>query len=108
MLKKLSYTFDQLNETKNIDNLQVLLLEDDYYLFPDTIYTLRKLTEKASNDYNVISLGFNQRYKYVETYLAELYFISNWDSAYHNTGMVLNRLQWKMIKNCINVCIIKI
>ena len=92
-----------MNETKNIDNLQILLLEDDYYLFPDAIHTLRKLSEKISNDYNVISLGFNQKYKYVETYLSELYFIANFNSGYHNTGLVLNRFQWKMIKDCIDV-----
>lgn len=64
---------------------------------------MRKLSEKISNDYNVISLGFNQRDKFVETYLSELYFIANFNSAYHNTGLVLNRFQWKMIQDCIDV-----
>jgi hypothetical protein len=39
----------------------------------------------------------------VETYLSELYFTANFNSAYHNTGLVLNRFQWKMIKECIDV-----
>jgi hypothetical protein len=43
---KLSYVFEMFNETKNIDNLHVLLLEEDYYLMPDSIHVLRKLSEK--------------------------------------------------------------
>ena len=43
---KLSFVFEKLNETKNLENLHVLLLEEDYYLMPDSIHVLRKLSEK--------------------------------------------------------------
>lgn len=29
-----------------MENLHVLLLEEDYYMMPDAIHVLRKLTEK--------------------------------------------------------------
>ena len=43
---KLGYTFEQLNETRSLKNLHVLLLEEDHYLMPDSIHVLRKLSEK--------------------------------------------------------------
>ena len=43
---KLSFVFEKLNETKHLENLHVLLLEEDYYLMPDSIHVLRKLSEK--------------------------------------------------------------
>jgi alpha-1,6-mannosyl-glycoprotein beta-1,2-N-acetylglucosaminyltransferase len=43
---KLSYIFEKFHLTKNMQNLNVLLLEEDYYLMPDTLYTLNKLKQK--------------------------------------------------------------
>jgi hypothetical protein len=43
---QISFIFDKLNETRLINNLHVLLLEEDHYLLPDSIHVLRKLSEK--------------------------------------------------------------
>lgn len=38
--------FETLKETKQIKNLQILLIEEDHFLVPDAIFMLRKLNEK--------------------------------------------------------------
>ena len=54
---KLSYVFERLNETKNLENLHVLLLEEDYYLMPDSIHVLRMLIETQTSFMDIISLS---------------------------------------------------
>ncbi len=55
---KMSYVFEKLNATGELNDLQVLLLEEDHYLMPDAIHILRKLSEKILSDIDVVSLGF--------------------------------------------------
>ena len=40
---KLGFVFEKINLVKGKENLQVLLLEDDYYVMPDSIHVLRQL-----------------------------------------------------------------
>ena len=46
---KLGFVFEQFNETLALDNLHVLLLEEDHYLFPDALHSLKILAEKYFN-----------------------------------------------------------
>ncbi len=43
---KLSFAFQNLNIANNYENISVLLLEEDYYLMPDTLDVLNKLINK--------------------------------------------------------------
>jgi len=54
---KLGFVFEKLAVVKEIENLQILLLEEDYYLMPDSIHVLRKLSEKILSDIDVVSLA---------------------------------------------------
>ena len=104
-LWKLSFVFEKLYETKSLTNLHVLLLEDDYYLMPDSIHVLRKLSEFIMSDIDVVSLGiFEKRHKQL-TDMNSLNFYSKsiWHSSNHNTGLLIARTQWKMLKACSNV-----
>lgn len=38
--------FDKLEITKNLKNLHILLLEEDHYVFQDSIHIMRKLTQE--------------------------------------------------------------
>ena len=49
----MAFVFEKLKVTKQLNNLQILLLEEDYYLFPDSIHVLRKLSEKILSDIDV-------------------------------------------------------
>ena len=104
-LWKLSFVFEKLRETKNLDNLHVLLLEDDYYLMPDSIHVLRKLSEFILSDIDVVSLGiFEKRHKQsIEMDSLNVYSKAIWHSSYHNTGLLLSRVHWNMLKACSNV-----
>lgn len=54
---KLGFVFEELGAVREIDNLQILLLEEDHYLMPDAIHVLRKLSEKILSDIDVVSLA---------------------------------------------------
>lgn len=46
LINQLAFMFETLKETKQIKNLQILLIEEDHFLVPDAIFMLRKLNEK--------------------------------------------------------------
>lgn len=100
---KLGYTFEQLNETRDLNNLHVLLLEEDYFLFPDAIHTLRKLSERILSDIDVVSLAvFEKNKQNLDMKNFNRYSKAIWHSSTHNTGLMLSRAQWKMLKDCLN------
>jgi hypothetical protein len=91
-----------------LKDLKILLLEEDYYVQKDAIYTLRKLSEKISSHFEVVSLSVNldkpkQYLSYLYSFSPNLYYDAFWDSQYHNTGLVLSRAQWNIIKSCSQV-----
>lgn len=55
--------FDKLKETSRMNDLHVVLLEEDHFLFPDALYTLRKLGEKIQSDIDVVSLAHFEKSK---------------------------------------------
>ena len=87
-----------------MEDLHVLLLEDDYYLLPDTIHVLRKLSDLRLSDIDVVSLGvFEKRHKQnTDMNSLNIYAKSIWYSSNHNTGLLLSRTQWNMLKACSN------
>ncbi|RMZ97683.1 alpha-1-6-mannosyl-glyco 2-beta-N-acetylglucosaminyltransferase [Brachionus plicatilis] len=100
---KLAFIFDRLNETKLLDNLHILMLEEDHYLLPDSIHVLHKLSEKILSDIDVVSLAIFDRSKQnLEMNNLKKYAKGYWHSSKHNTGLMLSRTQWKMIKDCSN------
>lgn len=93
-----------MNETRDLENLQVLLLEEDYFLFPDAIHTLRKLSEKCLSDIDVVSLAvFDKQKQNLDIKFVKRYSKAIWHSSASNTGLMIGRAQWKMIKDCLNV-----
>lgn len=93
-----------MNETRNLNNLQVLLLEEDYFLFPDAIHVLRKLSEKILSDIDVVSLAlFDKLKQNLVMKNFNKYSKAIWHTSSHNTGLMIGRAQWKMIKDCLNV-----
>lgn len=100
---KLGFVFEQLNVTKGMRNLQILLLEEDYYLMPDAIHVLRKLAQKQLSDIDVVSLAHIQKLvQDLEFNKLSLYAKAIWHTSHHNTGIMLGRKQWDMLTNCIN------
>lgn len=100
---KISFVFEKLIQTKDLENLKVLLLEEDYYLMPDSLYVIEKLSEKIQSDVDVVSLAYlNKLVQNLEFKNLNLYNKGMWLTSHHNTGLILARTQWKMIKNCLN------
>jgi len=100
---KLSFVFEKLKFTKNLDDLQILLLEEDYFLMPDSIHVLRKLSEKILSDIDVVSLAYIEKLvQNLEFKKTKKYSKGIWHSSHHNTGLMLGRTQWNMLKNCLN------
>ncbi|CAF0703818.1 unnamed protein product [Brachionus calyciflorus] len=100
---KLSFIFEKLNETRLLENLHVLILEEDYYLLPDSIHALRKLSEIILSDIDVVSLAIFERNKQnLEMKNLNKFGKAYWHTTSHNTGLMLSRTQWKMIKDCSN------
>lgn len=55
--------FEHLRVVKNVKNLNVLLLEEDYYLLPDSIHVLRKLTQKYDLElFPILNLILNLKF----------------------------------------------
>ena len=73
-------------------------------MFPDAIHTLRKLSEKCLSDIDVVSLAvFDKQKQNLDIKLVKRYSKAIWHSSAHNTGLMIGRAQWKMIKDCLNV-----
>jgi alpha-1,6-mannosyl-glycoprotein beta-1,2-N-acetylglucosaminyltransferase len=95
--------FEQLNETRDMKNLHVLLLEEDHFLFPDSIHVLRKLSEKILSDIDVVSLAHFEKLKQnLDPARLNRYSKAIWHTSMHNTGLLLSRRQFKQIKDCSN------
>ncbi|XP_059157422.1 alpha-1,6-mannosyl-glycoprotein 2-beta-N-acetylglucosaminyltransferase-like isoform X2 [Physella acuta] len=100
---KLHHLFEDLVLMKNYEG-NVMLLEDDYYLSEDIIFSthmLRGLRERECPDCRMLVLGNydkNQNYD-SNGAKAERAF---WVSSKHNMGMTFNRSVWLEIKKCIN------
>lgn len=102
-LWKLGYVFEKVTDLKNIKDLQVLLLEEDYYLMPDAIHVLRKLSEKIKSDIDVVSLAHIVKLQQDLTFKKlNKYAKAIWHTNHHNTGLMLGRTQWIMFKDCLN------
>lgn len=100
---KISYVFERLKVTKNLENLQILLLEEDHYLMPDSIYMLRKLSEKILSDIDVVSLAhIDKLVQDLKFDKIDMYAKAIWHTSHHNTGLMLGRVQWRMLKDCSN------
>ncbi|XP_070490498.1 alpha-1,6-mannosyl-glycoprotein 2-beta-N-acetylglucosaminyltransferase-like [Chironomus tepperi] len=98
---KLNRIFDELNVTRTLSDMQLLLLEEDYMIAPDFLYILRqmrKLSKRKCSFCNILSLG-----TYIESTNYDSYNkveISPWLTSKHNMGMSLNRTTWNDIKSC--------
>lgn len=100
----MAFVFEKLKVTKQLNNLQILLLEEDYYLFPDSIHVLRKLSEKILSDIDVVSLAVFEKLKQnLNMKNFNKYSKAYWHSQSHNTGLMIGRKQWQMVKECLSV-----
>lgn len=103
---KLGFVFEKVEVLKRVD-FEVLLLEEDYFLMPDSIHLLHILSEKMTSEFDLVSLGaWDTRPKLNQVLSfkgANTYKKSKWYSINHNTGMVVRSAHWQMIKNCLNI-----
>lgn len=75
---------------------------------PDSIHVLRKLAEKILSDIDVVSLAvFDKMKQNLDIKNFHKYGKAIWHSSSHNTGLMLGRAQWNMIKDCLNVKLIR-
>ena len=102
-LWKLSFIFDHLIYTKRIKNLNVLLLEEDFYVFPDILHVFNLLKQKFKNDsQSIISLS--------DTYIDHTKpDFQNSSNAYSicrkhlcTSAMIFTRNLWRSLKLNIN------
>jgi len=98
---KLNFLFEQIRYLSD-KNFDVLLLEEDYFLMPDSLYLIHKLKEKVRSPLDIISLGFFKKQKQETDYKGNGRFFSRavWHSGFHNTGMVINTAIWNALKGC--------
>ncbi|CAH1730639.1 unnamed protein product [Chironomus riparius] len=98
---KLNRIFDELNVTRSLSDMQLLLLEEDYMIAPDFLHILsqmQSLSKRKCSYCNILSLG-----TYIESTNYDSYNkveISPWLTSKHNMGMSLNRTTWNDIKSC--------
>ncbi len=100
---KISYIFDELIYTKNIENLNVLLLEEDFFVFPDALHVLKILKNKVSNkSVEIISLSDT----YIDQTKPDFYNSSNYYSKCINhlctSAIVFTRYLWKLLRSNAN------
>ncbi|XP_012945137.1 alpha-1,6-mannosyl-glycoprotein 2-beta-N-acetylglucosaminyltransferase [Aplysia californica] len=100
---KLQHVFEGINLLRDYEG-EVMLLEDDYYLSEDIIFSthmLRGLKERECPDCRMLVLGNydkNQNYAINGAKVERAY----WISSKHNMGMTFNRSVWQDIKTCAN------
>lgn len=100
---KLSFVFEKLEFVNRLKNLQILLLEEDHYLMPDAIHVLRKLSENILSDIDVVSLAHIEKLQQNLAFQKlDKYAKAIWHTSHHNTGLMLGRAQWNMLKDCLN------
>lgn len=98
---KLNRIFDELTITRNLSDMQLVLLEEDYMIAPDFIYILREMRSLASKKCsycNILSLGTYAESTNIDSF--NKVEISPWLTSKHNMGMSLNRTTWNEIKSC--------
>uniref|UniRef100_A0A1B6MJU3 Alpha-1,6-mannosyl-glycoprotein 2-beta-N-acetylglucosaminyltransferase n=1 Tax=Graphocephala atropunctata TaxID=36148 RepID=A0A1B6MJU3_9HEMI len=97
---KINRVFDQLNVTANFNGF-VVFLEEDYYIAPDVLHTLRLMVNLAASDCpecNNFHLGtFSKSQKYEED--ANKVGIGQWN----NLGFSFNRTFWHVLRSCASV-----
>ena len=96
---KMSFVFDELFYTKNIENLNVFILEEDFFVFPDTLHVLKLLKNKISNSSNkIVSLSDT----YIDHTRPNFYNSSNYYSICKNhlctSAIVFTRYLWNLLK----------
>lgn len=100
---KLKHIYEDIHLLKDYEG-NVMLLEDDYYLSEDIIFStrmLRGLRERDCPDCRMLVLGNydkNQNYAIHGSKVERAY----WISSKHNMGMTFNRSVWLEIKKCHN------
>lgn len=100
---KISYVFEKLNATSQLDDMQVLLLEEDHFMMPDAIHVLRKLSAKILSEIDVVSLAYlNKLVQNLNFDKLNKYAKAIWHTSHHNTGLMIGKSQWNMIKDCLN------
>ncbi|CAG5132403.1 unnamed protein product, partial [Candidula unifasciata] len=98
---KLQHVFEGIQVLKDFEG-NVMLLEDDYYLSEDIIFTtnmLKGLRERDCPECRMLVLGNydkNQNYAVSGSKVERAY----WISSKHNMGMTFNRSVWLDIKKC--------
>ncbi|RMZ97687.1 alpha-1-6-mannosyl-glyco 2-beta-N-acetylglucosaminyltransferase isoform X3 [Brachionus plicatilis] len=98
---KLNFVFDKIMITKNLKNLHVLLLEEDHYVFQDSIHIIRKLTKEILSDVDLVSLGYFKG----KSQLFDPKSLKSWSKAYwwassNGIGFVIPRMLFEKIKGC--------
>ncbi|KAI6201300.1 Alpha-1,6-mannosyl-glycoprotein 2-beta-N-acetylglucosaminyltransferase [Aphelenchoides besseyi] len=113
---KMNYVFDGIVDRYGLDEKYVLLLEEDHYVSPDSLYMLDvmirnktklvRITNVLDNffsfcpDCDVLCLGFYLKsYKAFPNDIHKL-SIQAWFSSKHNMGMAINKATWSKIRNC--------
>ncbi|CAF0703814.1 unnamed protein product [Brachionus calyciflorus] len=98
---KLNYIFDKLSLTSRMENLHVLLLEEDHYLFQDSIHIIHQLTDKILSDVDVVSLGyFKGKLQLFDKKEIHLWSKGYWWASSNNIGILVSRKFFEQIKNC--------
>ncbi|XP_025096330.1 alpha-1,6-mannosyl-glycoprotein 2-beta-N-acetylglucosaminyltransferase-like [Pomacea canaliculata] len=98
---KLQFVFEQVRLLDGYEG-HVLLLEDDYYLFPDSLSSLQLMQttrNKDCPDCHMLVLG---NYEKTQNYNADNGKAERayWISSKHNLGMAFTRSLWNQIKKC--------
>ncbi|GFN75696.1 alpha-1,6-mannosyl-glycoprotein 2-beta-n-acetylglucosaminyltransferase [Plakobranchus ocellatus] len=98
---KLQHVFEEIHILNNYEG-NVMLLEDDYFLSEDILFSthmLMGLKERDCPDCRMLVLGNydkNQNYATNGAKVERTY----WISSKHNMGMTFNRSLWLDLKNC--------
>lgn len=98
-LWKMAFVFDELIYTKSTESLNVLLLEEDFFMFPDALHVFRALNNKISNHSNqFVSLSDT----YIDNTRPDFQNSSNLYSICRKhlctSAMVFTRNLWSIIK----------
>ena len=97
---KISFVFDKFSLTQSLTKLKVLLLEEDFYLYPDTFYIidkLNKISDAITAGDSIIELGSSVTSLHPIKYNTAHYYKSctNYTSTF---SIVVKRSIWNRIK----------